>query len=261
MAKDSYKGKTSKAALRAGHQTFKANPTKTFAKKVMAVVTKKEETKYAATALPITGVTDSLLVPTGLIPCLPKLAQGPQSNQRVGQKISMAHGKVDFSFFLIPSGVNYPTQDVYVKIFLLRSKQAKSYGQVALLPGATLLDGGNQTSNDWAITVATAIELNQYPLSHEDFAGHIKTIRLIKNQGVPNNDLNPGTAPNTFGHISANYSYRWKHKGSLLYDDTGSNNPTNFAPVFGVVAYNSDNTLFGGLVQYYARQHMWYKDS
>ena len=237
-----------------------ATPTPAFRKKVQAVLAKEGETKYAANDLGVVGVTSTLLVPTGLIPMIPKISQGVPSDQKVGQIISHAHGRVDFQFFLISNGAGaYPTQDVWVKIFKLTSKQAKSYGQVALLPGATLLDNGNQTTTDWSVP-ASAPSYNQMPLSKEDFAGSSKLIRLTKNQGTPNGDLTPGQAPNTFGHPAALYSMTWKHKGKLMYDDTGSLNPTNYAPVFAIVAFNTDNTPFNGQLQYIARQHIWYKD-
>jgi len=234
-------------------------PTPNFRKKVQAVLAKSGETKYVAEGVAVTGVVDTIGVPTDLTPILPKLAQGVGSNQRIGQSVSNAHGRVDFQFFLIPAGSNYPTQDVWVKIFKLTSKQAKSYGQVALLPGNTLLDQGNQTTTDWT-TAASAPSYNQMPLSKEDFAGSSKLIRLTKNQGGPNGDLSPGQAPNTFGHPAALYSMTWKHKGKLMYDDQASNQPTNFAPIYAIVAFNTDNTPFNGLIQYVARKHYWYKD-
>ena len=237
-----------------------ATPTPAFRKKVQAVLTKEGETKYAATDLGVVGATSTLLVPTSLVPMIPKLAQGTQSNQRVGQIVSNAHGRVDFQFFLISDGSGaYPSQDVWVKIFKLTSKQAKSYGQIALLPGATLLDVGNQTTTDWSAPLS-APSYNQMPLSKEDFAGSSKLIRLTKNQGVPNGDLATGQSPNTFGHPATLYSMTWKHKGKLMYDDTSSLNPTNYAPVFAIVAFNTDNTPFNGQLQYIARTHIWYKD-
>ena len=217
----------------------KASPA--FAKKVLAVLEKKAEKKYIAANTGgvggVSGVTDNLLVPTGLVPLIPKLGQGTQSNQRIGQKISNAHGRVDFQFFFISNGSGaYPSNDVYVRVYKLESKSAKSYGQVALLPGNTLLDQGDQTTSDWAAGTAGnsyGLIYSQMPLSHEDWRGTHKTIRLTKNQGVPNGDLAVGQSPNTFGHPAGHLSMTWTHKGSILYDDAppsgGPSNPTNFA--------------------------------
>jgi hypothetical protein len=258
------------------HAKKAASASPAFAKKVLAVLEKKAEKKYIAdntgTVGGLSGTNDNLLVPTGLVPLIPKLGQGTQSNQRIGQKISNAHGRVDFQFFFIGNGSGvYPTNDVYVRVYKLESKSAKSYGQVALLPGGTLLDQGNQTTSDWnAGTLGNSYGLvySQMPLSHEDWRGTHKTIRLTKNQGVTNGDAASGQAPNTFGHPAGHLSMTWTHKGSILYDDTptggggtgGPSNPTNFAPVYGVVAYNSDNTPFNSQVQFVTRIHMWYED-
>ena len=233
----------------------------TFAKKVLAVVARKEETKYVSTQLGGASIPGTLTVPANLVACLPKVGQGPGSFQRIGQKINMAHGRVDFQIYLVPSGTNYPTQDVWVKLFLLNSKQAKSYAQVATLSANTLLDQGDGTTTDWAV-VAGAGAYQFMPLSKEDFSGSVRTIKLTKNQGSPNADLNTTNGPNTFGRVGAVFSVPWTHKGTLIYDEgaTPTNYPTNYAPVYAFVAMNSDQTPYQGLVDVQTRLHMWYKD-
>lgn len=228
----------------------------------MRAIERKEETKYVAEAQPLSDVPGTLLVPTGLIGSLPKLVQGVQSNQRIGQKVGTARGRVDFVFFLNPAGTlpATATQNVYVKLFTLTSKQARSMGQIALLPGNTLLDQGNQNSIDW-VTPSDALIYNQLPLSKEDFSGKAKIIHLIKNAGSPNGDNTATGATNAYGKISAFHSVTWKHNGALLYDDTGSITPTNYAPVFAYVAFNADNSVYAGQVQVIVRKHMWYKDA
>jgi len=253
-----------------GKKNAAAPVSKTFAKNVLKVLEKKAERKYISNPsalMPTSGSIGSISVPVDLVPCIPKLGQGTQSNQRVGQKVSNAHGRVDFQFFLISNGAGaYPTQDTIVRVYMLNSVAAKSYGQVSLLPNNTLLDNGDQTTQDWPAGTAGnyyGIASSQQPLSHEDWRGSHKEIRLIKNQGVPNGDITPGQAPNTFGHPANRLSMTWKHKGNLLYDDVagaGPSNPTNYAPVFAVVAYNPDNTLFNGQIQYVYRTHYWFED-
>lgn len=250
----------------------RAKPTigKRFAKMVLAVVNRKEETKYAARDFGAQVATDTLVIPSSLQFACPKVSQGIGSNQRIGQKIAQAHGRVDFQFYFVPTSVppapgNAPTQDIYVKIFKVNSKIVKSYPQMTSLSANTLLDVGNQTSCDWNVTQPTQA-CAQMPLSHEDFSGLVHTMRLTKNQGFPNNDNTGTNSPNTFGHPANRYSYSWKHKGNLLYDDTNSDFPTNYAPCFMIVVMNTDGTPVippgGGNnpVQYYTRSHIWYKD-
>jgi len=231
-----------------------------FAQKVMAVVHKNEETKYVASVVALNEPADTLAVPTDLRMCLPKVAQGVGSNQRIGQKIDNAHGKVQLTFILNPDAGSAATisQDVIVRVYTLTSKQAKSAGQVALLPGNTLLDNGDQTTTDWN-TAANALGYAQQPLSKEDFSGKFREVRLTKNFGKANS----GTASDptlTYGKIFGRVSLPWKHKSNLLYDDQGTNYPTNYAPIYAYVAYNSDGSLFKGQVQVVTRLHMWFKD-
>lgn len=237
-----------------------ATTVNTFTKAVLSIVNKKEETKYVAKQLGGANVPSTLVVPANLVPAIPVLIQGIQSNQRIGQKITNVFCKVDFQFYLIPAaGAQYPTQDVWVKIFKLNSKEAKSYAQVASLTGGTLLDQGDQTTTDWSVP-ANAGSYQFMPLSKENFKGAVKTINLTKNQGQANADLNTTNQPNTYGKVASIYSYTFKHS-SLVYDDTGTNYPTNFAPVFAICAMNTDQTPYQGLVDYQCRLHMWYKDS
>lgn len=251
-----------KALAKLNARVRAAKPTKAFAKKVMAVVNRREETKYVATQLGGANIPSTLVVPGNLVPMLPRVAQGVGSFQRIGQKINMAHGRVDFQFYLIPAaGAQYPTQDVWVKVFILNSKQAKSYAQVATLQPNTLLDQGDGTTTDWSV-IANAGAYQFMPLSSEDFSGYVKTIKLTKNQGQPNADLNTSNAPNTYGRVGAVCSFTWKHKSTLIYDEApgAANYPTNYAPVYAICAMNSDQTPYQGLVDCQTRLHMWYKD-
>ena len=267
MARRVFKLKRSPANIKAmGAAFFKkrsAAPkaSSKFAKKVLAVVNRKEETKYVSKQLGGANIPGTLVVPGNLVPCIPQLTQGVGSFQRIGQKINMARGRVDFQIYLIPAaGAQYPTQDVWVKIFLLNSKQAKSYAQVATLSSNTLLDQGDGTTTDWSV-VANAGAYQFMPLSKEDFSGSVRTIKLTKNQGQANSDLNTTNGPNTFGRVGAVTSFSWKHKAPLLYDEgVATNYPTNYAPVYAFCAMNSDQTPYQGLVDVQTRLHMWYKD-
>jgi len=238
-----------------------AKPKNSFEKRVMAVVTRKAETKYVAKDFGINVVPSTLLVPSNLQPVLPGVAIGTASSQRVGQKITNVHGRVDFHFYFAPNtDGETPNGDVIVKIFKLTSKQAKAYPQIATLSNNTLLDNGNSTSTDW-VSGPSSFALAAMPLSKEDFAGSVATIRIVKNPGPLNGAATLGLPAATQKCGAANYSYSWSHKGTLMYDDLGGAVvPTNYAPVFGVVAYCVDSLGYPGNVQYYTRSHMWYKD-
>lgn len=233
-----------------------------FANQVLAIVNRKFETKYVATDIQTQVAIATLSVPNNLQKTLPPLVVGVNSNQRIGQKISNVHGRVDFHFYLTPSpDAQSVTNDVYVKIFKLTPKQAKSYTATSALANNTLLDTGLATTTDWALSGFNAFAYNTMPLSKEDFSGSIGQVRLVKNQGAQNDDPTALVVPNMNKLASADYSFSWKHKGGILYDDIpGNTYPTNYAPVFAIVAYNADNSVYGGRVNYYTRLHMWYKD-
>jgi len=236
--------------------------TKAFAKKVNAVVSRSEETKYVAEGVDIVDVSGYLAVPSGLKGCIPPLEQGTKSNERIGQKISYVKGRVDFAFWLNPGtgSENTASQDVKIKLFFLKSKSIRAQDQIPNLQAGTLLDYGDQTSTDWRPSSYPAFELNQMPLSKEDFSGKTVTLHLRRNFGQANGGTESGVL--TYGAIGATHSHSWKHSGSLLYDDGNESTiPTNFAPLYAFVAYNADNSKYTGQVQCIVRKHMWYKDA
>lgn len=238
----------------------KVAPTPAFAKKVLAVVNRKEETKYIAETVALQEPIATIAVPGNLETMIPKLTQGVQSNQRIGQKISNAHGRVDFMFFLNPgtSSDNTASQDVKLRVYELRSKSIKNYALIGGLSSKTLLDVGNQTTSDWDTTTFNALQYTQMPLSKEDFAGSFKTVHLRRNFGQANGGVEAGVL--TYGQIGGSCSMSWKHKGNLVYNDAADEYPTNFAPMYAIVAYNPDGSTYLGQVQAYYRRHMWYKD-
>jgi len=232
----------------------------TFAKRVLAVVNKKEETKYVSEQYDLRDVSNTLLVPSGLNSILPPLSQGTQSNERIGQKIGSASGKIDFTFILNPGkgSDNTTSHDVKVRVFMLKSKQAKSMTTVPGIAGGTLLDQGDQTTTDW-LSALNPLQYEQMPLSKEDFTGSSKVIRLRKNFGLANGGTESSVL--TYGQISGRCSLSWKHPSGIMYNDANTSYPSNYAPLWAYVAYNADGSTFNGQVQVYARSHMWFKDS
>jgi len=249
-----------KAYLKKARKARTAQPSKALTRIVKGIVIRQAETKYVADRFDLVDVSDNLIVPTGLYGALPSLGQGVKSNQRIGQKINASHGRVDLSFWLNPGtgSENTASQDVKIKLFMLRPKHITSQSLVPQLENDTLLDFGDQTTTDWKPLSYTAKELNQMPLSKEDFTGRTHTIHLRRNFGQANGGTEAGVL--TYGQIGVDYSFTWKHKGNLLYDDK-SDVPTNYCPLFGFVAYNNDDSKYNGQVQCRITQHMWFKDA
>jgi len=254
--------KRSAASKMAAKSTSRVKPPaakSAFAKRVLAVVNRKEETKYIANGLDLFEPLATITIPGGLSSMIPILAQGVQSNQRIGQKIANAHGRVDFTFFLNPgtSSDNTASQDVKIRVYELKSKSVKNYALVSSLEANTLLDQGNQSTVDWGTTLNT-LQYAQMPLSKEDWVGHFTTVHLRRNFGLANGGTESSVL--TYGQIGGSCSLTWKHSGNIVYNDANDQYPSNFAPLYAMVAYNADGSKYNGQVQVYIRRHMWYKD-
>lgn len=239
-----------------------AKPTKAFAKKVMAVVNKEEETKYRADDVQKSqDVGVGLAVPTDLVSALPTLSQGVGSFQRVGQQIDNVRGKTHFSFS-IPSSYAATTNWV-VRVIMVSSRQVKSFAQIGSLAAGTLLDNGDGTTLDWNAGTTQVITLSQRPLANENFKGSFREFRLSKNSGQLNGDTSTPPPSANGGHFPSNaaFTWNWKHKGKLMYDETATR-PNNYNPMFLLVAYPLDYSAIGEQAPIKAtiRTEMYYKD-
>lgn len=232
------------------------------------VLLRKAETKYVAyqrfTNASVSGTLD---IPGDLHDCLPPLLVGTESYQRTGSRISNMRGRTIFTFWLDNLTQSPNCNNVSVKIFFLNSKQTKSSSQAQLLPSGILLDNGDGTSTDWSNPVpGQPLLYNQLPISNENFSGRTKTIRLIKNTGGPNAVGGNVVNPNTYGRVMATYVYNWSRKSAAAYENNITNAalayPTNFAPLFGVVAYLNDSSakLADKTVFMDVRNEMYFKD-
>jgi len=255
----SRKSSMSKPKSKSKSKSRRSTKKTTFAKKVLRVVHSHEETKYVAEGADLGEAKDTLQCPTDLDTMIPALGQGTQSNERIGSKIQDVRGRVDFYFVLNPgtTSENTQSQDVIIKMFILKSKQVKSFNQVSSIPTKSLLDVGDDTTTDWD-PASEALNLTNMPLARENFMGRVKYIHLRKNFGQANGGTESSVL--TYGQIYGRCSIPWKHAG-MIYDNANSLQPTNYFPIYAFVAYNADGSTFNGQVQVYRRKHMWFKDS
>jgi len=207
---------------------------------------------------------------------IPNLPQGQISalagavvtggNQRVGNKISNVTFKNDFQFYINTGLANNVTVDATVKLFICRAKQIRSnYNLVGLSPG-TLLDNGDGTSVDWAVTAANDALLNaMLPINKESFTVlKAYTFRIAKNQEAASGGVGVAS-PNMDSAHARTISYTHKHKSSLVYlDDNVAGTfdlPTNYNYFAFCVVYESNaGALPANAVLCNARNHMWFKD-
>lgn len=256
-------GLAKKAA--AARKTRVPKASSSFAKKVLAVVTRKEETKYRADDIQKSVAVDTYIaIPGDLTTPLPNLVEGTGSWQRVGQHINNIRGKTHFNFSL--AGSDSASRNWVVRLIMLTSKQVKAYSQVSSLSANTLLDNGDGTTIDWHPGSTQVITLAQRPLARENFTGSFRDFKLSKNSGSLNGDAStPPPSPNG-GHFATNhqFTWHWKHEGKVMYDEN-SFLPTNYNPMFILVAFPYDGTAVteetASPVIATIRTEMYYKDA
>lgn len=228
------------------------------------VLQRKAETKYVAQALITDTVVPNTIISNLLLTTLPRLDAGVQSNQRTGARISNIRGRTIFTFW-IDNAQSPNCNNIFVKLFFLQSKQIKDYTKAGSLTPGTLLDNGDGTTTDWSNPVAGfPFQYNQMPISNENFRGRTKTLRLVKNTGEPNAIGGDVVSPNTYGKISCTYIHHWYRKAPAIYENgtgSGSQFPTNFAPLWSVVAFQADSShKSDGEVYMTVRNEMYFKD-
>jgi hypothetical protein len=233
--------------------------------RIKQVIDRQAETKYAATQ-----IIDDFIVPytvgpaAQFFPCTAQVLQGVQSNQRVGERIKPVRVKLDFTFAYDPTST--VSHDYRVKLFVLRPKTYNNFpAMVASGFTGLLLDNGDQTSADWD-------PLNQHisdakPVDNEAFNPiMIKRFKLIKNTSTVEGTLpGGGNVPNTSRSSVVRYSMNLFGKAlkkHLTYTGAVAPYPTNYNPIFGIVAYAADGSAPAVVspIRASVRLHMWFKD-
>lgn len=212
-----------------------------------------------------------------LQPVIPPIQQGINSSNVLGQKITLVNGYSKFHFAFTPDAAPY-SQDIILKLFLLHSKQVKSLQAAAstgALVGGDLLRSGAGTQLDFNpyTAITDPIQLAMLPLNTLAWSGKCITMRLTKNTGMTSYDATTPTVQGDVPNLSAKTNYvdhtwNWTDAKNreLKYDNFVPGSPTNYCPLWGVVAYYPDGTPVSAdaAVQLPIRitfsHHMWYKD-
>lgn len=236
-----------------------------FAKKVLAVVNRKEETKYSGEWIYSAQILQpSVVVPGNLYRTLPGIAQGNGDNQRIGDSITPVRARVLFS-------VGFNTNSAYlvdqiVNIWLLRPKGASTAAQVNAIPAATLLkvgDGTNRDANEPNQQLMVN-ELNRLPINTDQFTPlkHFQ-FRMAKGLGFPNSAGPPGAgdSPTTITHQPIKYlSYTYKPP-TLKYNGAADTLPTNHYPVWCAWVTNVDGSTSQAQLNISVRGELYFKDA
>lgn len=281
--------------------------TKAMKKQVKSIVKAQEETKYHAEQL-LTKYTLDWGIHTyadpsagtqngDILPLVPSITEGDGSWQRSGAKIKPTKCCVDVevSFAETPLGLpatNQFSNDIYVVMYLLRSKTHRNYRQFVEATKAgdfigDLLNNGDGTSKYFgdamlvgspptSIVYSNATDL-MLPVNTKYFTLiKKKVVRLTKNAGQSYGDGVPN-APNTGkGSWRGRFYYTLP---TLAYDEYSQNTqyvgpyPTNnctFLAIGSALANGLDSLSYqngeisgvlANPMMLNVRSHVWYKDA
>lgn len=237
----------------------------TFAKKVLAIVNRKEETKYVASQVQqLVAMGQALVTPAGLFNCLTPVTQGVGDYQRIGEKISPVKAAIDFSFNWTNEQSN--NQDVVVNLWVVIAKGANSRAALPSVPVGQFLNVGNGTNRDPDDGNQPLMlnQINHFPLNKDQYTGlrHYQ-FRMRRGTGAQANQ-GPATivAPTgTTAKEDQRYiRYTWKPP-TLKYNTNADQFPTSHYPVYGYWVTNADGSAYGSTFHISTRTHLWFKDA
>lgn len=250
-----------------------ASGSKKFAKKVMAIVRRQEETKYVATDLNSAGgpngalwnPTPNMVNINSIRPAIPSLLQGVGDYQRIGQRIQPVSISTTLQIGLNPEDLSANT--LYVCVWYGTAKNGGSWANANPLPTVNVLDNGDGTDVAWA---GLRGQLN---LPFDKTLVSLKRIvfRLSKTAGIQNSDNGgpmtpPGAYSTSNGLSSKSITLRFKPPKTLVYNLIGDTYPQNYAPFYYIGFCHADGSNFvpatdNTLVTVSSRTHMRFKDA
>jgi hypothetical protein len=244
-----------------------------FAKRVMAVVRRQEETKYVATDNDATGAphgpvwyaSPNIVNINSVSPAIPALVNGTGDFQRIGQKINPSSLYVNLRIGFNPTDLS--ANSLIGVIYYGTTTQSGSWANANPLPTSAFLDNGDGTNSVW-----TGLR-NQLNLPTDRTLVKVKriTFRLSKSEGWQNGDNAPGP-----GGLNGNYStsnglseknfvLKFKPPKTLVYNMIADSLPQNYAPFYYVGFCHADGSPVGvadrTLVNISSRVHMRFKDA
>lgn len=266
MGRGKSKATSSKAIVR---KAVKKAQNSIFAKKVMKVVSRKEETKFVSEYIAQNQlVTAGASVPANLNRMIVGIAQGTADDQRIGDRINpvKAVTRITVHFQATPSGSTGAFSDVEVNCLVLAVKGARTNATVAQTPANTLLKLGNGANGDPSVgtyTQTAFIEnINHLPVNTDQFT----VLKKYKHRFAKGDyDLNgpasaaAGAQRSVFSPCHT-FTYSWKPP-TLDYNDTADVYPTNHYPVYIMWVSALDGGSYAGNVTYGTQTQMFYKDA
>jgi hypothetical protein len=238
-----------------------------FAKKVLKVVNRGEETKMVAENIltPAVAIPAAQTTPANLARIMPRLGQGTGDFQRIGDQINPLRACTYWTVF--PAETTLNLYDITVNLVIVKVKGAGTDLAVAATPGTDFLRVGDGTTvdpnNPNQESMLTLI--NRYPVNTERYTvlKHFRH-RFCKGPnsingavGAAGNNNPPTAGPANPTHV---FKYSWTPP-SLKYDNGAATLPTNHYPVYLIWATANDASAYVGNVKFAVRSEMYFKDA
>lgn len=250
----------------------RVRPRGAFAKKVLQVVGRTEETKYVANAVdankaPLATLwyaAPSIAAVGDFNPALPTLTQGTDDYQRVGNKIQPKSLAVSLKIGLRAEDLS--ANSLIGVIYYGTSRTEKTWQNNNPLQTAAILDNGDGTNT---IFGATRYDLTK-PLDKKIVNARRITFRLSKTAGIQNSDNGgattvPGNFSTSNGLSEKTFMLRFKVPKTLVYQQNTATMPTNYAPWYAIGFCHADGSppqaADAQLVNVNAKCHMYFKDA
>jgi len=241
----------------------------TFAKKVLAIVNRQEETKYQRETIEANVKHNSQISNNNdWYRCLPKVIVGTNAAQRIGDVIKPVSCKLHVQCRFNTD--EKLTRDIYVVFYLVTSKRQKAYlnenanGQMNSEADSFLRDKDDTVTfydGTWSGTTLP-IELDSFTLLKK------KVIHMFRASGAANGAGVDGTLTGTGmysneGKNQINFTVPIKVP-TLKYSPGFPKLPNNFAAFYGIGYYYADGTAadtgVNGLLYVTTHTELWYKD-
>lgn len=239
-----------------------------FAKKVLAVVNKKEETKFSGDlVVDRAAVGQAGTTPAQFIRLLSRVAQSTataSNNTRIGDRIIPVVARANFAFWFPSTNAN--NQNAIVNLWIVSAKGATTAAAVNALPVDQFLqvgDGTNTDPNDPDQTLMIS-RYQQYPLNRDQYT-LLKHYKFTMRKGIgqqanqnTGSEVTPCGVPNSEQYRQISYS--WKPP-MLKYNESADNLPTNHYPIALVYATNADGSAYGDTIAYNLNTQLFFKDA
>ena len=257
-----------KAGLKAGIGKRKPRMPKAtgaFAKKVLSVVARSEETKFSGDlSVDRTAVTNAGTTPADFDRILSRVTQGVAENQRIGDRIVPVKAHANFQFWFPSTNAN--NQNAIVNLWIVNVKGASTQAAVNAVPVANFLqvgDGTNVDPNNGDQTLMIT-RYQQYPLNTDQYT-LLKHYKFTMRKGIgqqanqnTGSEVTPCGVPNSEQYRQIRYT--WKPP-TLKYNAAGDSLPSNHFPVALVYATNADGSAYGDTIAYNLNTQLYFKDA